>query len=131
MDPRQVVLSKVMSEASHVATGDASIESLIALITEHHIGCVPIIDSRRRPIGIVTKLDLLECREADRKTVRDVMMPHAMTLRTHDSLSRAVSLMSKESFHHVLVVDDEGTLRGVLSTLDVTRWVASVAGEPG
>lgn len=123
-DTHKVPLSEVMSAASYVAAGDSSVESLIALITEHHIGCVPIVDAQHRPIGIVTKLDLVECREDDRKTARDVMMPHAMALTTGDTLARAATLMSREGFHHLLIVDDAGTLRGVLSTFDVTRWVA-------
>lgn len=123
-DTHQVPLSEVMSAASHVASGDSSVDSLITLITDHHIGCVPIVDSQHRPIGIVTKLDLVECREADRKTARDVMMPHAMALKTGDTLARAATLMSREGFHHLLVVDDAGKLCGVVSTFDVTRWVA-------
>lgn len=129
MNPQNVELSTAMSEASHVATGDATVESLIAMVTQHHIGCIPIIDSQRRPIGIVTKLDLVECRSPDRKTARDVMMPCAMALRVDDPLSRAISLISAEGFHHVLVVDDAGTLRGIVSTLDVTRWLANAMVE--
>jgi CBS domain-containing protein len=52
------------------------------------------------------------------------MMPHAMVLKTKDTLARAATLMSREGFHHLLVVDDAGTLCGVVSTFDVTRWVA-------
>ena len=40
-------------------------------------------------------------------------------------MSRAAKLMSAEGFHHVLVVDGERTLVGVVSTLDITRWLAN------
>jgi CBS domain-containing protein len=55
----------------------------------------------------------------------DVMMPCAMTLSPTDSVARAAKLMSAENFHHVLVVNGERELVGVLSTFDITRWLAS------
>ena len=116
-----------MSEALVVASGETTVESLIALITRHHVGCIPIVDTDHRPIGIVTKLDLVECREPGRKTARDVMMPHARAFHPEDTLARAVALMTSEGFHHVLVVDAGRRLKGVVSTFDVTRWLASVS----
>ncbi len=122
-NPHQVPISEVMTGVSITAPGDATVESLISIMMERHIGCVPIVDSQQRPIGIVTKLDLIECRDATRKTARDVMMPHAMTLQLSDTLAHATNLMSREGFHHLLVLDGE-RLAGVVSTFDVTRWVA-------
>lgn len=122
-NPHQVPITEVMTRATITARGDASVESLIAIMTDHHVGCVPIVDNAGRPIGIVTKLDLIECRDETRKTARDVMMPHAMTLAPADTLAHAAALMSQEGFHHLLVVDGD-RLVGVVSTFDVTRWVA-------
>jgi len=34
-------------------------------MTTHQIGCVPIVDAANHPLGIVTKLDLIECRDVD------------------------------------------------------------------
>ncbi len=124
-NPHQVPISEIMSRVSITSPGDATVESLVSIMTERHIGCVPIVDNQQRPIGIVTKLDLIECRDATRKTARDVMMPHAMTLQLSDTLAHASSLMSREGFHHLLVLDGE-RLAGVVSTFDVTRWVASI-----
>ena len=109
-----------------VARGDSSIDSLVDLMTRYHVGAIPIVDSDDRPIGIVTKLDLVECRDEERKTARELMMPHAMSLRPQDTLVRAAALMSREGFHHVLVVTEDGKLEGIVSTFDVTRWVANL-----
>lgn len=128
-NPLDVAVAQIMTRHSFTAPGDATVESLAAIMMEHHVGCVPIVDSQQRPIGIVTKLDLLECRDATRKTARDVMMPHAMTLQPSDNLAYASNLMSHEGFHHLLVVEG-GRLAGVLSTFDVTRWVAGLASSP-
>jgi CBS domain-containing protein len=117
----------VMSQATITCKPDTDVDGLIAAMTANHVGCIPIVDASNRPIGIVTKLDLIECRNSGPKTARDVMMPCAMTLMPTDTVGRAAKLMSAEGFHHVLVVDKERSLIGVVSTLDLTRWLASVS----
>ena len=123
-DPDTVPISSIMTRATVASRGDASVESLITLMTDNHVGCVPIVDDQRRPIGIVTKLDLIECRAEARATAREVMMPHAMSLPADATIARAASLLAAEAIHHLLVVDTNRALLGVVSTFDVTRWVA-------
>lgn len=119
-----VPVTDVMTSATVTSRADASVDSLIALMTLHHIGCIPIVDEHGRPTGIVTKLDLIECRNEPRKTAREIMMPRALTLNAEDTVARAAALMSFEQIHHVLVVDSNRVLIGVVSTLDITRWIA-------
>ena len=119
-----VPITDIMTRATVSARPDATLESVIALMTHHHIGCVPIVDDLGRPTGIVTKLDLIECRDDGRTTAREVMMPNAMTITTDASLARAATLMAAESIHHLLVVDGNRALVGVVSTLDITRWLS-------
>ena len=57
-------------------------------------------------------------------------MPFAFTLGPRASLAQAAAMMSTEALHHVLVVDDDRTLVGVISTLDITRWLARDGGPP-
>ena len=119
-----VPITDIMTRTTVTARADASVESLIGLMTEHHIGCVPIVDEQDRPTGIVTKLDLIECRNEPRTTAREVMMPHAMIIPPDATLARAAALMSTESIHHLLVVDKHRAILGVVSTFDITRWLA-------
>jgi len=119
-----VAVTEIMSRATVTSRADSSVDSLIGLMTQHHVGCIPIVDEQGRPTGIVTKLDLLECRDEQRTTAREIMMPHAMTLNVEDTVARAASLMSSEQIHHLLVVDSNRVLVGVVSTFDITRWLA-------
>jgi len=123
LDPR-LSIQDVMTRAAITARPDTSIDTLIDLMTEHHIGCIPIVDDHGRPTGIVTKLDLIECRRDARPTAREVMMPHAMTLGPTATIAQAAARMSNEGFHHLLVVDADRKLLGVVSTLDLVRWIA-------
>ena len=51
-------------------------------------------------------------------------MPLAITLNLHATIAHAAAMMANEDFHHVMVVGPAGELRGVVSTMDVCRWLA-------
>jgi CBS domain-containing protein len=53
--------------------------------------------------------------------VGEVMTHEAMTLDPRQTLADVVALMAARSFHHVLVVDPDERLRGVISDRDVLR----------
>jgi len=53
--------------------------------------------------------------------VGEVMTHEAMTLDPRQTLTDVVALMATRSFHHVLVVDPDDRLRGVISDRDVLR----------
>ena len=59
----------------------------------------------------------------DAHTVDEVMTHQAIALSPHDNLITAAEVMHDHSIHRVLVVDDN-TLVGILSTLDLARAVA-------
>ncbi len=119
-----VPITQIMTRAIVTAKADASVASLIELMTQHHVGCIPIVDEHDHPKGIVTKLDLIECRGDDRATAREVMMPHAMVIAPEASVANAASMMSTEQIHHLLVVDRHRSLVGVVSSMDITSWLA-------
>jgi CBS domain-containing protein len=119
-----VPVTDIMTRSPVTARPEAPAEGVIGLLRSKHVGCVPIVDAEGRPLGIVTKLDVLECSSEKRGTARELMMPHAFTLGLRSSVVQAAGLMSSEDIHHVLVVDDDRRLVGVVSSLDLARWLA-------
>jgi CBS domain-containing protein len=114
------------------------IAGVVSLMIRHHIGCLPVVDDRRHPIGMITKFDIVEqldtfMRSAGTgsptpadlaaRTADEVMMPLAMTLDEHASVARAAALMTTEDLHHVAVVNNRGLLVGVVSTKDIATWL--------
>ena len=98
--------------------------ALAQLFLDEHVGCIPIIDERGRPHGIVTKSDVVGQLSDDcwsMRTARDVMMPLALTLDEHATLAHAASMMTLEDLHHVMVVSCSGALIGIVSAKDVVR----------
>ena len=44
---------------------DATLQEAIALILEHRISCLPVVDEQSHPVGIVTWRDLLKALAPD------------------------------------------------------------------
>ncbi|HEX7842020.1 MAG TPA: CBS domain-containing protein [Kofleriaceae bacterium] len=124
---------QIMSCEVICAREDLDVAAVMDLMVRRRIGCVPVVDERGRPIGMVTKFDVVEQQLASRTprgpaataTVADVMMPLAITLDEHATVAHAAAMMSIEDVHHVPIVADGGALIGVLSTMDIVRWLAA------
>jgi CBS domain-containing protein len=119
-----VPITDVMSRDLVTARAETTTDQIVELLRRKHVGCVPIVDALGRAIGIVTKLDVVECMGDGRTTARELMMPFAFALGPSASVAQAAAMMSNEALHHVLVVDHDRTLIGVVSTLDIARWLA-------
>ena len=127
----RVPISEIMTRDVVCARHDLRIDALVPVMVRNHIGCVPVVDERGRPVGMITKLDLVE--QLDRidggdrlipETAGDVMMPLAMTLDERATVAHAAAMMALEDVHHIPVVASGGAVCGIVSTLDVVRWLA-------
>ncbi len=137
-----VPVRRIMTREVVCARDDLDLTTLMDLMVRRHIGCVPIVDERGRPIGMVTKFDAVEqqlaelCAGGKRPaTAGELMMPLALALDEHATVGDAAAMMAIEDVHHVVIVDDSGALIGVVSTMDIVRWLtandsAPVSDEP-
>jgi CBS-domain-containing membrane protein len=57
-------------------------------------------------------------------TARDIMMPFVVRLPDTATIDEAAALMASEGLHRLLVTSPAGTVVGIVSALDVLRWVA-------
>jgi CBS domain-containing protein len=134
----RVPIRQIMTPDFVCARGELSIAAVVALMIEHHIGCMPVVNDERRPIGMITKFDIVEHLDAfmrsatngsplpsdlAARTADELMMPLALTLDENASVAHAATMMTAEDLHHILVIDARGHLVGVVSTKDITRWI--------
>lgn len=118
-------LSDIMTGDVLCVFPDLRVEHLIDLLVESNVSGAPVVDDGGRPIGIVSKSDLVRGFAAG-TTVADIMMPLAFTLPETASLSRAAALMAFEGIHRIPVVSSKGRVIGIVSALDITRWLAKL-----
>jgi CBS domain-containing protein len=106
-------------------TEDLAVEALAELLVERGISGVPVVDAEGFPIGVVSKTDLLRSRvEADdAATVSELMTCIAFTLPEWSPIGDAVKLMAIEGVHRVPVVDRDGRVTGIVSSMDLVRWL--------
>ncbi|MBI2899191.1 MAG: CBS domain-containing protein [Planctomycetes bacterium] len=57
------------------------------------------------------------------RPVKDLMTPRVETCRPDTPLAAVCDTMHRRRIHRVVVVDRAGKVAGLLSTLDVVRWV--------
>lgn len=149
----RIGVEEIMTRRVLSATLEVGVDTLTSMLLENHIGCVPIVDAKHRPIGMVTKHDLVQFhytkdgneevvvahRKAqaqpeeepglhrffvDASTAADVMLPLAITLSERATVAHAAALMAIEGIHHIPVVDLQGKLIGIVTTMDIARWLA-------
>ena len=119
-----------MSQNVVAVREDVPLSTIARIFTESEFGAVPVVDANEKPTGIVTKSDVVRAL-ADGNG--DNRAGH-YTLTTLHSLPEdapiweAAAVMSAWHMHHMLVMDDVGKLAGVVSTLDVVRWLARKEG---
>lgn len=145
-------VSEIVNAPALHATADMSLEDLASTFLAEKISALPVIDDEGRPLGIVTKTDTMQryYDHAEAATFRsvievlegapqpevrrapvcadDIMSRAVFSVTADTAISRVAALMAYENIHHVLVVDASGRMHGIVSALDVARWVARADG---
>ena len=116
-------LSAILSKAPVTATPETPIRQVIETMVAGHIGSMVVVDGEAQPVGIFTQSDalkriLLPGISLDRP-IADVMSSRPHALSEHAHVYDAALAMAMHSVRHVLVTDEAGTLKGVVSERDL------------
>jgi len=92
------------------------------------VGAVPIVDSSKKLVGMVTDRDIVvkavaDGRECDSTTVRDAMSTDVVTCREDEDIEAAVSRMAQRQIRRIPVVDRNGNLCGIIAQADIATRV--------
>ncbi len=124
-------VSEIMSRSPRTVTPDTAVSDAARLMKEEDVGIVPVVEqvggaeTRARLVGVLTDRDIAVRLVADGRTsdapVRDVMSGGVRTCGPDDSVSDVMALMGREQVRRIPVVDERGSLVGVLSQADLAR----------
>jgi CBS domain-containing protein len=127
-------VSEIMTRDVVCVSEGLGVDALVELFIQRGISGAPVVDKAGRPVGIVSKTDVLRD-GAERAgglprnaTVGDIMMPVAFCLPANESVARAAALMAFEGVHRLPIVGVAGEVVGLVSPLDVLRWLAREQG---
>jgi CBS domain-containing protein len=132
-----------MTDSPVSIRGEASVMEATALLTDRGFSAAPVIDEAGRPIGVVSRADILVhdrefhraavlpegrglpdgfgVEDCDRTVVGDIMTPGIFAVRPETPTAKVVEQMLALHVHQLFVVDEDGLLVGVISALDVLR----------
>lgn len=105
----------------------AKVIDAVKALTEKNYGASVIIDSNRKPIGIVTERDfmkrvLAKGLDPESTSLSDIMTSDLKLASSEDLVIDWLRLMSNERFRHVPVVDDNGILINLMSQGDFVSY---------
>lgn len=96
------------------------------LMKDENVGMLPVVDgaSSSRLIGVVTDRDITLRHVAAGHTsgscqVREAMTEHVTTCRLDDDVDHVMKVMGKEQVRRIPIVDERGSLVGVVSQADI------------
>lgn len=101
-------------------------------LTQKGVSGAPVQDAGGHILGLVTKSDLADPARPNKlhgATAEDVMSPFVFAVNAGDSVLDAAKRMVETGSHRLVVVNAEGHLAGIVSTMDVVR--ALVTGKLG
>jgi IMP dehydrogenase len=114
MQVKDIMTSKVLS-----VEANTSVFAAIRSMLQHKISGLPVVDDRRRVIGILTHRDL---RFVDKREtpVRAVMTAqNLVTAVPGTTLEQARSILQKNKVEKLILVQQDGTLAGLITMKDI------------
>ena len=116
-------------QALYTVAPDAPIREAVDIMTDGNVGCIMVMDHGHLE-GLFTERDLLKRvvhKGLDVATtpIRDVMTSEIATVSPKMTVGEAMSLCTQRRVRHLPVYETDGTLLGIISAGDLTKWAIS------
>lgn len=115
-------------QAAHVQTK----ADVIASMMIEGFGGVPIVDERRRLVGIVTEFDLLAALDQGKRlgdlSAQDIMTRTVVSVDEHTDVRTLLYVLQTNHVIRVPVVNREGLLTGIVARRDVLQGYLASGG---
>ena len=98
-----------------------TVKDALAMMSEYHIGGIPVVDENNLLVGIVTNRDLRFERHLD-KLIDEVMTKeNLVTTNQQTDLAVASQILQENKIEKLPVVDNNGKLVGLITYKDITK----------
>jgi CBS domain-containing protein len=123
----EMKINDIMTANPMCVTSDATIREAAQVMKREDVGIVPVIENQgdRRLIGVVTDRDIaIRCVAEGKDSncrVRDAMSHDLATCTPNDDVGDAMQTMGREKVRRIPIVDERGSLVGIVSQADLLR----------
>jgi IMP dehydrogenase len=100
---------------------DRLVREALELMAHYRISGLPVVDRHGQLKGILTNRDLRFCTETDRPIADFMTKDELITAPVGTTLEEAKALLHKHRIEKLLVVDDEGALKGLITVKDIKK----------
>ena len=109
---------------------DATVHDAARYVRERQIRAVGVLDADGRLVGVVSQSDISDKVAAENRCpawmrVTEIMSTGLVTVTPERPLTECLRLMEQHGIYHLLVVDEGGGYRGMLSVTDMLTVIAS------
>ncbi len=93
----------------------STVREALSMMSEYHIGGIPVVDDKNLLVGIVTNRDLRFERDLER------LVDEVMTTSQSTDLQQAADILQRHKIEKLPVVDKDGHLVGLVTYKDITK----------
>ena len=98
-----------------------TVKDALDIMSEYHIGGIPVVDEENHLVGIVTNRDLRFERHMD-KLIDEVMTSeNLVTTKRQTDLAEAAQILQENKIEKLPVVDKDNHLEGLITYKDITK----------
>lgn len=120
----------VMTQAVVFLKTTHTLEQAWEAFHQHSVNGAPVLGPGGQLVGMVTTSDLADPHRRHvvaRNTVEDVMTKMVYAVRLDDSIVVAARLMVEESIHRAVVLNEDRSIAGIISPMDILRVLVHAA----
>lgn len=123
-----IFVARLMTSELQTVTPDTLVEDAAELMIQNDIGSVLVVDENNSLEGILTSTDFVsivsERKPKDQTAVSAYMSSDVVTTTAQTPIEEAADLMLEHGVHHLPVVDETEGVIGIITTTDLTTYVA-------
>jgi predicted transcriptional regulator len=108
----------------------ATVHEAAQSLRERQVRSIGVLDAGGRLVGVVSQSDISDKVAAENKCpawmrVTEIMSTGLVSVTTDQPIDECLRLMEQHGMYHLLVVDQGGVFRGMLSVTDLLKVIAS------
>ena len=126
----EALVDSIMSKKPEAVDLDLTVVKAAAILARRTDRCL-IVAKDDFVLGIVTATDMVEKVIAaganpEKVFVSDIMTTPVITVSVTATIGKAAELMSEYGIERLPVVDESGTLAGLVTSVELARWLAKM-----